>query len=56
MMDDDAPTHERRKLVKTYINGLPQKWIVVAEVSRETYSKQIDKKMEKKNVKINLMS
>ena len=39
MMDDNAPTHKRRMLVKTYKNVLPLKQIVVAEVSRETYSK-----------------
>ena len=40
MMDDRTPTHERRKLVKTYKNVLPQIWTVVAEVCGETYSKQ----------------
>ena len=39
MMDDNAPTHKRRKLVKTYKNVLPQKQIVVAKVCGETYSK-----------------
>ena len=39
MTDDSAPTHKRRKLVKTYKNVLPQKQTVVAEVSWETYSK-----------------
>ena len=39
MMDDNAPSHERRKLFKTYKNVLPQKGIVVAEVCEETYSK-----------------
>ena len=43
MMDDSAPIHERRKLVKTYKNVLPQKRIVVAKVCGETYSKN-DKK------------
>ena len=33
-MEDTAPTHERRKLVKTYQNVLPRKWIAVAEVYR----------------------
>ena len=47
MMDDNAPTHERRKLVKTYKNVLPQKLTVVAEVFGETYSKN-DKKHTKK--------
>ena len=42
MIDDNAPTHERRKLVKTYKNVLPLKRIVVAEVCKET-------KNEKKN-------
>ena len=45
MMDNRAPTHERRKLVKNYKNVLPKKWTVVAEVCGETYSKN-DKKME----------
>ena len=40
MMDDKAPTHERRKLVKTSKTVLPQKWIVVAEVCGETNSKK----------------
>ena len=40
MMGDSAPTHERRKLVKTYKNVLPRKLTVVAKVSRETYSKK----------------
>ena len=26
MMDDNAPTNERWKLIKTYINVHPQKW------------------------------
>ena len=43
--DDSAPIHERRKLVKTYKNVLPQKRIVVAKVCGETYSKN-DEKME----------
>ena len=38
MMDVIAPTHKRRKLVKTYQNVLLQKRTVVAEVSEETYS------------------
>ena len=37
-MDDSAPVHERRKLVKTYKNVLPRKRIVVAKVCGETYS------------------
>ena len=36
MMDDSAPTHERRKLVKTYKNMLPQKRTVAAEVCGES--------------------
>ena len=39
MMDDNAPTHKGRKLVKTYKNVLPRKRIVVAKVCGETYSK-----------------
>ena len=39
MMDDSAPTLERRNLIKTYKNVLPQKQTVVAEVCREAYSK-----------------
>ena len=39
MMDDNTPTLERRKLVKTYRNMLPLERIVVAEVCAETYSK-----------------
>ena len=40
-MDDSAPIHERRKLVKTYKNVLPRKRIVVAKVCGGTYSKTI---------------
>ena len=47
-MDDSAPTHKRRKLVKTYKNVLPRKRTVVAEVSGETYSKKSDKKWSRK--------
>ena len=43
MMDGSAPTHKRRKLVKTYKNVLPQKLTMVAKVSGETYSKKCDK-------------
>ena len=46
-MDGVAPTHEIRKLIKTYKNVLPQKQIVVAEECGETYSKNY-KKMEQK--------
>ena len=44
MMDDSAPIHKRRKLVKTYKNVLPQKRTVVAKASEETYSRKFDKK------------
>ena len=46
MMVDNAPIHERRKLVKTYKNVLPRKRIVVAKVYGDTYSK-IDKKKKR---------
>ena len=36
MMDNSAPKHERRKLVKTYKKVLPQKRTVVAEVYWKT--------------------
>ena len=39
-----APTHVRRKLVKTYKTVLPQKQTVVAEVSKG------DRSQKKKNV------
>ena len=39
MMDDSAPIHQRRKLLKTFKNVLPRKRTVVAKVCRETYSK-----------------
>ena len=45
MMEDNAPTHETMKLVKTYKNVLCQKQIVIAGVCGETYSKS-DIKME----------
>ena len=45
MMDDSAPIHKRRKLVKTYKNVLSRKQIVAAKVCEETYSKN-DKKKE----------
>ena len=48
IMDDSAPMHERRKLVKTYKNVLLRKRIVVDEVCGETHSKN-DKKMKEKN-------
>ena len=41
MMDDNAPTHERRKLVKTYKYVLPRKQTVVAKVCEKAYSKKI---------------
>ena len=53
MMDESAPTHERRKLVKTYKKCvLPQKRTVAAKVSRETYYKNDKKKdrVKKKTV------
>ena len=43
MMDDSAPTQERRILVKTYINEVPQKRTVIAEVCGEIYSKNVIK-------------
>ena len=43
-MTVSAPIYERRKLVKTYKNVLPQKRNVVAEVCGETYSKNDGKK------------
>ena len=46
MMDDNAPTHKRRKLLKTYKNVLPRKRTVVAKVSGETNSKKKMIKME----------
>ena len=42
MMDDNVLTDERRNLVKTYKNVLPQKRTVVAKVSEDTYSKKFD--------------
>ena len=45
MIDDNAPTHERRKLIKTYKNVLPRKQTVFAEVCRETYSRKKSDKM-----------
>ena len=48
-MEDSAPIHERRKLVKTYKNVLPRKRIVVAKVCGETYFKN-NKKMKKNGV------
>ena len=43
MMDDNAPTHERRKLGKTYKNVLLQKLTVVTQISGETYLKKCEK-------------
>ena len=43
MMDDSAHTNERRKLVKTFKNLLPQNRAVVAEVCGEIYSKNVMK-------------
>ena len=48
MMDDSAPIHERRKLVKAYKNVLPRKRIVVAKVCEETYSKNDKKRWSRK--------
>ena len=39
MMDDSAPTHKRRQLVRTYKNNYVPLKTVAAEVSGETYSK-----------------
>ena len=42
MVSDDgnnAPTHERRKLIKTYKYVLPQNRTVIADICGETYSK-----------------
>ena len=36
MMDDSAPTHERRKLVKTYKNVLPQNGLWLLKYARPT--------------------
>ena len=44
MMDDNVPTHKRKKLVKTYKDVLPGKRIVVAEVIGET--SKYDRKMD----------
>ena len=52
MMDDSAPTNDRRKLVKMYKNVLPWKQTVVAEECRETYSKN-DKKLDQMKFKWN---
>ena len=54
MMDDRAPTHKRRKVIKTYKNVLHQKQIVVAEVCGETYPKMI-KRETATNVKNDLL-
>ena len=47
MMDDSAPTHERKKLIKTYKNVFPEQglWLLVW---METNSKEWEekKKME----------
>ena len=55
MMDDNTPTHERRKLAKIYTIVLPRNRIVVAEVCGKTYSKndkKIGVKKRPQNVKI----
>ena len=49
MMDDNAPTYKRRKLVRTYKNILRQKQTVADEACRKTYSEKDEKQMEKKN-------
>ena len=41
MIDDNAPTYEIRKLIKTYRNVFPLKLTVVAEMCRETYTKNV---------------
>ena len=46
MMDDSAPTHTRRKLVKICKNMLPRKW--VTDGCGESYPKN-DEKIEQKN-------
>ena len=46
MMDDSAPTHERRKFVKTYKIVLPQ--TMVAEACGETYSNNDKKSWNRK--------
>ena len=48
MIDDSAPTHGRRKLVKTYYNLLSQNRTVVLKVSEETYTKSHTKMEFKK--------
>ena len=48
MMDDSAPTQERRKLIKTYKDVLPRKRIVIAEVYGDTYSRMIKDGVEKR--------
>ena len=40
MMDDGAPTHDRRIFIKVYKNVLPRKLTVIAEICGETYSKK----------------
>ena len=35
LMDDSAPTHKRRTLIKTYKNVLPQKWTLVSKVLKK---------------------
>ena len=48
MVDESAPTHKKRKLVKTYKNVLPKKRTVGAEVSREIYSRKCDENGSRK--------
>ena len=56
MMDDSAPIHERRKLIKTYKNVLPWKRIVAAKVCGETYSKNDKKKRWIRKTATNVMN
>ena len=42
MMDDSAPIHDRKKLVKTYKNVLPQKRTMVAKVCGDLLQKMIN--------------
>ena len=41
MINDGAPTREKRKIVKTYKNVLSQKRTVVAIARKETYSQKM---------------
>ena len=46
MMDGNALTHERSKLIEAYKMYSLKKWTVAVEVRGETYSKTDDKKLE----------